>query len=576
MPDELVAFYVFDPFRIDLKQRLLLRDETPIALTPKAFDTLLVLVRNSGQIVTKDDLMKSVWPDIFVEEATLSQNIFTLRKVLGGESDVAEHIRTIPKRGYCFLTRVTEIRTGIDDASAEGQRIGSIAVLPMINTVADPNAEYLSDGFSAIIIDCLSLLPDLQVKAWSTVARYKEQEINPQEAGRALGVGAVLTGKVISFDQSIIVHVELIEVAHGWHLWGAQYNQQLVDLIKVKEEILKHVSAKLGLRLDQPEWKRLKQLPRNGEAYRLYLQGRYFLNKRTRLGYTRAIDAFKRALEVDPINPLAYSGLADSYVLYDFFGLTAPSETIPKARAAAARAIELDDELAESHSTLGSLKLSADRDPIGAEKEFKRAIQLNPKYARAHDGYAQCLIEMRRMEESLAECKLALELEPFDLEVNKHLGWHYLFTRQYDQAIEQLTITLEMGPDFYRARMLLGIAYGQKGLFSEAIDEFHRARKLEHTPVLSGFLGHAYGRAERKKEALALLAELLKESKRRYVPPHSVALIYVGLGKRDLALDWLEKACVEHSHWRGWLQLTPELDSLRSDLRFIEAFRHML
>jgi len=319
------------------------------------------------------------------------------------------------------------------------------------------------------------------------------------------------------------------------------------------------------------EWERLfKPRTKNAEAYQFYLKGRYFLNKRTKDGYTKAVESFEQAIQLDRDYPQAYSGLADSYLLFDFYGLLPPWKTIPKARAAAMKALEINDELAEAHSSLGSIKLIFDRDPVGAEEEFSRAIKLNPKYAHAHNGYAHSLMDVGRVEESLAQCKIALELEPFDLEINLHLGWHYLFTRQYDRAIEQLSRTLEMGPDFYRARLLLGIAYGQKGSFSKAITEFHRADKLEHTPVLSGFLGYSYAMVGKTNEARRLLKDLVKASRQSYVQPYSIALIYTGLGERGRALEWLEKAFVEHGHWRHWLKLTPEFDKLRTDHRFVQ------
>jgi DNA-binding winged helix-turn-helix (wHTH) protein/tetratricopeptide (TPR) repeat protein len=588
MSDQLSQFFDFGPFRLDTGQHLLLRDGTAVPLTPKAFETLLVLVRNRGRIVEKDELLRIVWPDTFVEEATLAQNIFTLRKVLSeGAGRVDQYIRTIPKRGYRFVAAVSEVPderdiqpeprgipprgTTVSKSVIADKPIDSIAVLPMLNASGDPNADYLSDGITESVVNILSLLPGLQVKACSTVVRYKGRDVDPQEAGRELGVDAVLVGSLLPFGEGIIIRMELVNVTNGWQLWGEQYNEGLSNLLKVQEKIAKDISEKLCLKRTDLELKRLfRAHTENVEAYQLYLKGRYFLNMRTEEGYRKAIAAFEQAIEIDPGYPLAYSGLADSYLLFDFYGLAPPWQTIPKARAAAFKALDMDDQVAEAHNSLASIKLIYDRDPEGAQREFKQAINLNPKYAHAHNGYAHCLMEMGQIEGSLAECNLALSLEPLDLEINQHLGWHYLFARQYDAAIDQLLKTLEMGPNFYRARLLLGIAYGQKGAFPEAIAEFHRASELQDTPVLSGFLGYAYAMAGRNKEALRLLSDLLEKSKRTYVPSYSLALIYIGLGQRDEALEWLGKACVEHSHWRGWLQLTPELDSLRLDPQFAE------
>ena len=587
MSRDSTRFYDFGPFRIDTSQQVLLRDAIEIPLTPKAFATLLLLVRNNGQIVEKDELLKIIWPEAFVEEATLAQNIFTIRKALGG-SEGDQYIQTIPKRGYRFVGNVatvedesagvqldksTQSLTRVDEKAGRARPIYSIAVLPLINQSGDSELEYLSDGLTESLTNSLSLIPELQVKACSTVIRYKEPEIDPQQAGRELGVAAVLTGKLLKVSDTIIIRMELVDALHGWQLWGEEYNKKLSDLHKLQVEITRHLSESLRLKVTSEVWQRLsKSRSENAEAYQLYLKGRSLLNKRTKKGYRTATDCFEQAIEIDPNFALAYSGLADCYILYDFYGLIPPWNTIPRARAAAVKAVAIADGLAEAHTSLASITLIHDRDLVGAERKFKRALRLNPNYARAHDGYAHCLLAMGQTEQSLAECTLALELAPVDLEINQHLGWYYLFARQYDRAIKQLQKTLEMGPDYYRARVLLGIAYGQRGAFSQAITEFLQARLLEETPVLSGFLGYAYGMAGDKK-ALEVLHDLLQESKHVYVPPYSMALIYVGLGRRDEALEWLQRACVEQGHWRGWLELTPELDSVRADPRFIEILQ---
>ncbi len=586
MSSNAARFYDFGPFRLDLIEHLLLRADQVVALSPKAFDTLLVLVRNSGRIVEKDELLKSVWPGTFVEEATLAQNIFTVRQALGG-SEGEQYIQTVPKRGYRFVAKVTEVKdesasvpldqleTVMDSGGAitRDRVISSLAVLPLINTSADPAGEYLSDGITERIVNSLSLLPELQIKACSTVISYKGREIDPQEVGRELAVDSVLLGRLVQFGENLVIRMELVDVKNGWQLWGEEYSQELSDIPNFQTTVARDISEKLRLKLTGEDWRRLlKSRVHKADAYQFYLKGRYYLNMRTKEGYEKAREYFEQAIEIDSSFALAYAGLADAYILFDFYGLTAPWKTIPKARAAAVRAVEFDNELVEGYTSLAAIKLIYDRDLVGAEREFKRAIRLNPKYSRAHDGYAHCLMEMGRIEESLAECRLALELEPLDLEINQHLGWCYLLAHQPDRAIEQLHKTLALGPEFYRARILLGIAYGQKKQFSHAISQFLQASLIEKTPVLSGFLGYAYA-MEGGKEALEILRDLLEESKQNYVPPYSIALIYTGLGNKDEALEWLQKALVEHSHWRGWLTLTPELDSLRSDPRFTELLQ---
>jgi DNA-binding winged helix-turn-helix (wHTH) protein/tetratricopeptide (TPR) repeat protein len=574
-------FFNFGPFRLDLVEHRLLRGDQEVELTPKAFDTLLVLVRNSGRIVAKKELLKSVWPETFVGEGTLAQNIFTLRKALGG-SEGETYIKTIPKRGYRFVAGVTQVRDGSAIVSGDQLEtvadsirqtiIRSLAVLPLINETTDPNAEHLCDSLTESLVNSLSLLPEMQIKACSIVLHYKGRDV--QAAGRELGVEAVLVGRVFQFEEKTFIRMELVEVVNGWQVWGEEYNEKTSDMHKLQGTVTKDVSEKLPLKLRGEQQQRIFwPQAQNEQAYQFYLKGRASLNTRTKEGYKKAIDYFEHAIELDPNFALAHSGLADCYILFDFYGLKSPWENMPRARKAATRAVELDNQLAEARTSLAAIKLVYDRDLVGAELEFKRAIRLNPKYSHAHDGYAHCLREMGQIEESLAECKLALELEPLDLEINQHLAWYSLYERQYDEAIEQLQKTLAMGPNFYRARILLGIAYGQKKAFSQAITEFLRAELLEKTPVLSGFLGYAYAMAGNEEEALKTLDSLLKESKLDYVPPYSIALIYTGLGKQDEALEWLQKAFIEHRHWRGSLSLTPELDSLRYNPRFAEILQ---
>jgi TolB-like protein/Tfp pilus assembly protein PilF len=549
-----------------------------------------MLVQNSGRIVQKEDLLKEVWPDTYVEEATLAQNIFTLRKLLGGTKD-GHYIQTIPKRGYRFVARIAEVKepdAGIQvgqphpalesvppaETTANERSPNSLAVLPLLNPINDPNAEYFSDGIVEGIVNALSRLPDVHVKACSTVLRYKGREVDPQETGRELGVKAVLVGRIVQFDHTIATRMELVDVATGWQIWGKEYRNNVSEIHKIEGDIVKDISQNLVRKLTGKETERLfKPRTEYAGAYQIYLKGRYFLSKRRKERYKTAIECFEHAIDLDPNFALAYSGLADSYIQFDFYGVTPPWETIPIARAAAVKAVELDDELAEAHTSMAAVRLVFDRDLEGAERQFKRAIRLNPKYARAHLGYSNCLMEMERVDEALAECKLALELEPLDLEINQYLGSHYLFAHQFDKAIEQLQKTVELGPNFYRARVLLGIAYGQEGLYSQAIEEFLAAKLLEQTPPLFGVLGYAYAMAGKKEEAEETLHDLLEQAKHTYVPPYSIALIYTGLGRKDEAFEWLEKAFIEHGHWRGWLQLTPELDSLRSDPRFTELIR---
>lgn len=585
--------YEFGPFRLYPVKRLLLRNGHPIPVPPKMLETLLVLVQRSGQIVEKEEFMRLVWSDAFVEESNLSQNIFMLRKILGKHPDGRLYIETIPKRGYRFTSDVRKV--GEDAAGAGTERqdvppltpeadgraapdkpIGSLAVLPIYNASDDSKLEYLGDGITESIVNGLSQISSLRVMACSTMLCYKGQEVHPQEVGRELGVDGVVIGRILPVGDDLIIKMELVDVERGWQLWGEQYERKMSDICRVQKEIVQDVTKGLRLSLTAEEYERAsKCYTENTVAYQLYLKGRYFLNKRTKEDEARAIDSFQQAINVDSKYPLAYSGLADSYIRYDFYGLKSPWQIVPVARAAAQRAIDLDDMIAEAHTSMARIRLTYDRDFLGAERQFKRAIELNPKYAEGHSGYSRCLVELGRLEEAFAECKLALELAPLDLGINMYLGWHYLHAGRIEEAIRQFQKTLELSPDFYRARVLLGMTYGQGGQLLAAIAEYEKAALLADTMILSGFLGQAYALLGQREKAQKLLNGLLKRVNKSYVPPFAVALIYTGLGQRDEAFEWLEKAFIEHSQWQMWLETIPEFDSLSSDPRLAEL-KHRL
>jgi TolB-like protein/DNA-binding winged helix-turn-helix (wHTH) protein/Tfp pilus assembly protein PilF len=585
--------YEFGPFRLDPIKRLFSRNGEPISLPPKVFGTLLVLVERSGQIVPKDEFMRQVWSDAFVEEANLSQNIFTLRKILGRSPTGHQYIETIPKRGYRFISIVSEVQEpmatvyvkqharayvlpGLEGVISREQAANSVAILPLFNLSKDLRSEYLSDGIAESIVNSLSQISSLRVMAFSTVFRYKGQEIHPQEVGRELGVRTVAVGKILVDGENLTLTMQLVDVANGWQLWGEQYNRKLSDLVQIQEQIARNIAGNLPLKLADEDQKRLSKLyTKDNEAHQLYLKGRYFLNKRTQEGYVAAIEAFQQAINIDPNNPLAYSGLADSYVSFDFYSVRSPWQTVPIARAAANKALEIDDEIAETHTSVAQINLICDLNLVTAEKGFKRAIELNPRYAQAYVGYAHCLMELGRIEESFAASKLALQLDPLNLDINLYVGWHYLIAEKYEEAVKQLKKTLELGPNFFRARLVLGMAYGQMGQFPAAVAEYEKAALLEDAPIVSGFLGQAYALIGRRKNALTLLAGMIQRAKQTYIPPFAFALIYTGLGRRDEAFHWLEKALVERSHWRGWFEIIPEFHSLNNDPRFADLRRRI-
>ena len=454
--------------------------------------------------------------------------------------------------------------------------IDSLAILPLMNTSDDPEREYLSDGITESIINTLSQIPNVKVMARSTVFRYKGREVDPQEVGSALNVRAVLTGKVLQLGQNLIIKAELVDVADGSQLWGEQYNRKPADILAIQEEISREITEKLRLKLSGEQKKRLeKRHTENTKAYQLYLKGRYFWNKRTEEGLKKGIEFFNQAVEVDPVYALAYVGLADSYNMLATYNLSPPHAVLGRAKAAAEKALEIDDQLAEAHTSLAKVRADYDWDWSAAEQEFKRALELNPNYATTYHWYAVHLMAMGQFEQATAEIKRAQQLDPLSLSIDASMGLPFYWLRRYDQAIEQFRRTLELDLTFALAHVLLGQAYAQKGMFEEALVELHWARELDDTPRVRAILGYTFAVAGRGSEAAKILSELQELASHKYVSPYFRVLICTGLGEREQALEWLETAYEERSEWLVWLRVDPKLDSLRSEPRFADLVRRV-
>ena len=457
--------------------------------------------------------------------------------------------------------------------------IESIAVLPFENQNRDPSTDYLSDGVTESIINSLTQLPNLRVIARSSVFRYKGKEIDPLAVGKELGVRAVLVGRILQRGDSLAISTELVDVRDNKQLWGQQYNRRLSDLLTMQEEIAKQLKEKLRLKLSGEEEKQLsKRYTANTEAYQSYLKGRYYWNKRSEEGFTKGAQYFQQAIDQDPNYALAYAGLADCYTLLGDYTYQPPGDALPRARAAASKALEIDDSLAEGHASLAHVKMLYDWDWPAVELEFKRSIQLNPGYATAHQWYALFLTAMNRMDEAVAEQKRAQELDPLSLIINTDVGLFSYFNGQSDAAIAQCEKTLELNQNFVPAHFVMGLAYEQKGQFTSAIAEFKKAVDLSSgNALMKASLAHAYAVAGMKGDALSALEELNLISKQHYVSPYEIAVIYAGLAEKDKAFEQLEKALQERSVWLIHLNLRvdPRLSTLRSDPRFADLVRRV-
>jgi serine/threonine protein kinase/Tfp pilus assembly protein PilF len=454
--------------------------------------------------------------------------------------------------------------------------ISSLAVLPLVNVGGDPNAEYLSDGITESIIESLSQLPRLRVMARSTVFRYKGREADPQEVGRELGVQAVLAGRVQQQGGRFIIKVELVDVGDGSRLWGEQYNRAPSDIFEVQEEIAREISKGLRLKLSGEQKKRLaKRYTDNAAAYTLYLKGIYQNSKWTGEGWRKGAEYFNRAIEADPSYALAYAGLASSYVKLGLFGAMPQREAYPKARAAATKALQIDEMLAEAHGALGFVKMVDDWDWPGTEGEYKRAIELNPNYADVHKLYGYHLIHMCRFDEAIREMQRAVELDPLSLEYMTSLGDAYYYARRFDEAADQLWKALDMEPGYGEAHLFLARTREQQGRLEEAVAGFRRASELTGDVPASSGLGRAYALSGKTGEARAILSNLQELSGRRYVDPTFLALIHMGLGETDEAFAQLERAYADHSAWMIHLKAEPMFDSIRTDARFENLMRRV-
>ena len=460
-------------------------------------------------------------------------------------------------------------------------QIESIAVLPFVNASGNADVEYLSDGITESLINSLSQLPHLSVKARSSVFRYKGKEVEPQQVAAELSVQAILNGRVVQRGDDLTLYLSLVDARTGNQLWGAQYNRKLTDLVALQNEMARDVSQKLRARLSGADEQKLaKNYTQNTEAYQAYLKGLYYWNKGPVPGYEKSRDYFQQAIDLDPSYALAHSGLALYYSFAAANGLLPPDENWPKAEAAANKALALDETLAESYNPLAAVKLYYYRDWPAAERYFRRGIELDPNFAEIHNHYALCLYLFGRNEEALTEIQRAVELEPLSLRFSLQRARILFFIRQYDRAIDQFRKTLELEPNFALAHEWLGDAYEQKGMHREAIAEWgkaltlsgegEQASTLERSYAASGFEMAVRALAQKKLERLNE-----KTGRGDYVPAIEYVTAYTRLGEKEQAFAWLTKAVEERNRFALEIKVNPIFDSLRSDPRFAELLRRV-
>lgn len=587
--------YEFGLFRLDPSQRTLLREGRAVPLLPKSFDTLLVLVRNSGRLLDKEFLLSSIWPDAVVEENSLAKAVSDIRRALSEGPKDQRYVVTVPRRGYRFAQSVKTLRNtdgagsipvhaGQAEAVAQANAdppVRTVAVLPFTYMSQDGGGEYLGVGMADALITRLSKVRQIVVRPTSAVLKYADVGQDLAQAGQELKVDFVISGSVRRDSERVRVTVQLVSTQAAAALWADKFDEGFTDIFAVEDSISERVAAALSLRLTGDERRSLtRRHTENPEAHQLYLRGRYFWSKRSLDTAQKAAECFRRAIELDADYALAYAGLADSHIILGVqagvVGGWAPNETYPVARHAAARALGLDERLAEAHASLGYISFYYDWAWPLAQTEYQRALELNPHYATAHHWYAMSLMCMGQTDQALARIEKAQELDPHSLIINANGGSILYHARRYDEAVARLREIVTMEPDFVPARYRLGVAYVAVGMYRKAETEFLEVERLSAgSPLALAALGYTYAISGRRNEAQTIPERLTEMSKRRYVPPANIAEVYAGLGEQEQALDWLEKACHERDHALVRLVVNPWWDNLRSEPRFQKILRRI-
>lgn len=584
------------------------RNGDSLRVEPKSMQVLVYLAEHPG-VISKHQLIAAVWPDVFVSDDVLPGCISALRKALDDDARRPTIIETIHKSGYRLLlpakpvSRYGDERTDIalGDVSwwrralsdrlpvttisiaalaailiiafarvSSPPRYDSVAVLPFLNVAGDSATQYLSDGVAEQVVTDLSQLSTLRVMAWTTVFRYRQPQIDARAVGRDLGVKAVLIGRLVREGDHIVLQTELVDVARGSQLWGRRYERNMSDIPGLQQQLSRDIATNLRVRLaGGEENKLLHRYSASPAAYELYLKGRFLSGKRTKQGLEQGIDYFQQAIRVDPNYALAYAGLADCYILLDDWGETAPRDSFPQARAAADKAIALDDSLAEAHVSLATVRELYDWDWVGAEQEFKHAIELNPNYPTAHQWYGLMLANLGRFPEAEAEVKRAQQLDPLSPIINMAVAEVYTWERHYDQSIEQYKKVIALDPSFSLAYGNLANAYEQKHRYNEAVSAIQQKWNLNGDPSLAHEIERAYSRSGYSAVIRQELNRFLQErAKGQYADPVDIAGSYAELGDEAAAFEWLQKGYEEHSSGMRFLGVVPDFDSLRSSSQF--------
>jgi len=601
----------FETFEVDLRAGELRKAGVRVKLPGQPFQVLAILLESPGEVVTREELRKRLWPDTFVDvDHNLNTAINKIREVLGDSAESPRFVETLPRRGYRFIEPLTPLPAERQPAmqsshvrryvtvgaallfllalsgaaflkwrlarrAADPSAIRSLAVLPLANLSADPSEQYLVDGLTEELTSEISQLHSLRVISRTSTMQYRDTQKRAPEIAKELQADVLIEGSILQVNDRVRITAKLIHGPSDTHLWSKRYERDLRNVIALQHEIASDIAREVRISLGPQEQAHLARarevIP---EVHEAYLRGRFHLQNGSKASIYRALDYFQQAIEKDVEYAPAYAGVADAYTAMRST-YAAPSEVMPKAKAAALKAVALDETLPEPHVSLGGVLMFYDYDWPNAEREFQRALDIRPSYAEAHDYYAMFLVANRRFQAAVDEILRARQLDPASGLIAADAAWVFYLKRDYDQLMEQAKGAVELAPNYWLGHLQLGLAYEKKGDFARALQELEEARRMDDNSAILEMLAGTYAAAGRPDEARRITEEMVERSTKRYICAYEVATTYAGLKDRESAFLWLRKSLDERADCSPWIAADPKLDPLRTDPRFQDLLRRL-
>jgi TolB-like protein/DNA-binding winged helix-turn-helix (wHTH) protein/Tfp pilus assembly protein PilF len=601
----------FETFEVDLRAGELRKAGVRVKLAGQPFQVLAILLESPGEVVTREELQKRLWPDTFVDvDHNLNTAINKIREVLGDSAESPRFVETLPRRGYRFIGPLTPLPAERQPATqsshvlryrtvgaallfllalsvaaflewrlarrgADPSTIRSLAVLPLANLSADPNEQYLVDGLTEELTSEISQLRSLRVISRTSTMQYRDTQKKAPQIAKELQADVLIEGSILKVNDRVRITAKLIDGPSDTHLWSKRYERDLRNIIALQHEIASDIAREVRISLRPQEQAHLARarevIP---EVHEAYLRGRFHLQNGSKASIYRALDYFQQAIEKDVEYAPAYAGIADAYTAMRST-YAAPSEVMPKAKAAALKAVALDETLPEPHVSLGGVLMFYDYDWPNAEREFQRALDIRPSYAEAHDYYAMFLVANRRFEAAVDEILRARQLDPVSGLIAADAAWVFYLKRDYDQMMEQAKAAVELAPNYWLGHLQLGLAYEKKSDFARALQELEEARRMDDNSGILEMLAGTYAAAGRPDEARKITEEMVERSTKRYICAYEVATTYAGLKDRESAFLWLRKSLDDRADCSPWIAADPKLDPLRTDPRFQDLLRRL-